>query len=671
LKFQQPIFSAGHLRLIINKNRNLQITVLLILGSLVAAHSCFWLLPGVFETWNCQAVDRLFSFRSSSEQLVPAYDDTIVHVDLTNSTIQRLNNFYLNRSHYAQLSRNLTAMNVSAQLYDFIFAARSNDKEDGALIEATKKAGNVYYGLAFELLRQEEKQLTLPGNPKDIEYLDLTKWHLVVKGDSKGFYIGANPLITFSALASVSKGLGYLSLEFDRDGVFRRMPLIVHYKDAFYPSFSFRAICDYLGVPPEKIVVRPGKSITLKDAKRPGKATAHDIIIPIDRWGNMVINFVGPWERMKHYNFADVLRASDDRDEMEMWEEELNGKIVVVSQVSTGSSDVGPVPTDTQFPLSGLHANVMHTILTESFLREISNREMLFIELLFLLIILVLSLRLSSVPFSLGTIATAASYIGLASVFFFYGQVILHLVRPLLMATFALISILAYRYINEEKQKEVLRRTFEAYFPPLVVKKIMANPKMIASGGYKKELTVLFSDIKNFTGYSSTMTPDHIQELLNEYFEAMTDIVFKYQGTVDKFIGDGLMVFFGDPDPQPDHALRCVRAAVEMQKKVREIKVKWEKRGDMPIQIRIGINTGTVVVGNMGSARRLSYTVLGAAVNMAQRLESNAPVEGIMVSKRTYDLVKEHVSTRPLGQIQVKGFEEFIDVYEVPVEEDS
>ncbi|MCD6297718.1 MAG: CHASE2 domain-containing protein [Deltaproteobacteria bacterium] len=337
----------------INKNRNLQITILLVLGSFVAAHLCFWLLPGVFETWNYQAVDRLFSFRSSSERLVPAYDNTIVHVDLTNSTIQRLNNFYLNRSHYAQVARNLTAMNVSAQLYDFIFAARTNDKEDSALIEATKKAGNVYYGLAFKLLAQEVTQRKSPGNIKNIEYLDRTKWHVAVKGDPKGLYVGANPLITFSALASASKGLGCLSLDFDHDGVFRRMPLLVRYKDAFYPSFSFRAICDYLGVPPEKIVVRPGKTITLKDAKRPGKEAAHDIIIPIDRYGNMVINFVGPWERMKHYNFADVLRASDDRDEMEMWEEELSGKIVVVSQVSTGSSDVGPVPTDTQFPLSG------------------------------------------------------------------------------------------------------------------------------------------------------------------------------------------------------------------------------------------------------------------------------------------------------------------------------
>jgi class 3 adenylate cyclase len=165
------------------------------------------------------------------------------------------------------------------------------------------------------------------------------------------------------------------------------------------------------------------------------------------------------------------------------------------------------------------------------------------------------------------------------------------------------------------------------------------------------------------------MEPELIQRLLNEYFGAMVDIVFKYQGTVDKFIGDGLMVFFGDPEPQPDHALRCVRAAIDMQKKVRELHAEWEKRGYMPLQIRIGINTSTVAVGNMGSARRLSYTLLGAGVNLAQRFEANAPVGGIMVAQRTYDLVKGHVSTRPLGKIQVKGLEEFINAYEVLMDE--
>jgi adenylate cyclase len=653
--------------LIIDKKRNLQVTILLVLGSFVAAHLCFWLLPNVFEIWNAQAVDQLFLLRTNSDLLRPFYDDTIVHVDLNDTSIRKLDNFYLNRSHHAQMIRNLAAMKVSALLYDFIFAARTNEKDDEALIDAVTKSGNVYFGMAFNLSEKsvEKKQNT---NIRQTHYLDRTKWNVIMKGDPGSFYSGANPLITLHNIADISKGLGYLSLKCDRDGVFRRMPLLVRYKGAFYPGFSFRAICDYLGVPPERIVVSPGESIILKDARRPGESSGHDIVIPIDKYGNMVVNFIGSWDRMKHYNFSDVLLVSEERDEMEMWRDELSGKIVIVSEISTGSSDIGPVPTDTHFPLSGLHANLMHTVLTESFLRELSYTGMFFVELSILLIILLLSLSLSSLGFSLGTLAVAGGYIGVTSLLFFNSNTILNIVRPLLMVVFAMICILAYRYINEEKEKEVFRRTLEAYFPPLVVKKIIANPEIIGSGGQKKELTILFSDIKDFTSYTASMEPDQIQRLLNEYFEAMTEIVFQYKGTVDKFMGDGMMVFFGDPEPQSDHALLCVRAAIDMQRKVREIRAKWERQGGMPIQIRIGVNTDTVVVGNMGSSKRLSYTVLGSAVNLAQRLESNAPAGGILISRRTYDLIRDDIPALPLRQIEVKGFDELISVYEVPVE---
>jgi len=196
----------------------------------------------------------------------------------------------------------------------------------------------------------------------------------------------------------------------------------------------------------------------------------------------------------------------------------------------------------------------------------------------------------------------------------------------------------------------------------------MVNPSLVTAAGQKKELTILFSDIKSFTTYSSTLSPDEIQRLLNEYFEAMVEIVFKYEGTVDKFIGDGLMVFFGDPEPQPDHAVRCVKAAIEMQRKCRELKERWVREGKFPLMVRIGINTGSVVVGNMGSERRLSYTVLGADVNLAQRLEANAPVEGILISQRTYELVRDHVPTRALDPIKVKGLDEAVRVYGVLVE---
>jgi adenylate cyclase len=643
--------------------------ILLVVGSFITAHLAFWLIPNVFEPWNAQAVDQLFRFRAASERFRLPYDDTIVHVDLNDSSIRRLNDFNLDRSAFARVIQNLSRMQVAVQAYDFVFPARSSTAEDTALIEATAAAGNVYFGLAFAALGKGPASCQASQSAMEIPYLERTKWHARVLGDPCQLPLGSDPLPTFSDLASATRGLGYLNVKFDRDGVYRRVPLLVRVAGGFYPSFPFRVICDYLGVPPAKIMIEPGKHIILQDARRPGEATAHDIVIPIDRHGNMVINYIGAWERMHHYSLADILLASNDRDELEMWGEELAGKLVIVSDVSTGASDIGTVATDINFPLSGLHANVMHTILTENFLRQLSERQMLLIEGLLLLMVLLLSYWFSSLPFSLGTLVMAGGYLGAAGAAFMYGHVIVNVIRPLLMMFLAAGALIAYRYIHEEREKQVLKKSLEAYFPPSVVQKIMVNPAMLTTSGQKKELTILFSDIKSFTTHSAAMVPELIQDLLNEYFEAMVDIVFKYEGTVDKFIGDGLMVFFGDPEKQPDHALRCVRTAIEMQQKVRQLKADWEKQGHMPLQVRVGINTGTVVVGNMGSARRLSYTVIGSDVNLAQRLESNAPVGGIMISQRTYELVKAFVPTRPLGQIQVKGLSEYIAAYEVLVDE--
>jgi adenylate cyclase len=629
-------------------------------------HLLSWLLPNVFDPWNAQTVDQLFVFRSNIASLAPAYDTTIVHVDLGDNSIKQLPNFYLNRSHYAQVVRNLGEMGVAAQIWDYVFPARSNPEEDSLFIRGTAFARKVYYGLAFELGAgplPEEKTF-----PEIKEYLDQTKWNVKVDGDVSDFYGASKALITFPELARAGAGLGYLSIRFDRDGVFRRVPLLVRYAGAFYPSFPFRCMCDYLSVPPENIIVRPGKDVTLKNAKRPG-GPPHDIVIPIDRHGNMVINYVGSWERMRHIDFATVLRLSDDRDEMETFSESIfKGSIAVVSQTSTGSSDVGPVPTDNNFPLSGLHANVLHTILTENFLTEFTDFQMLFVELLLLVTVLVFAFTLSSRGLRYGTALLLIGYLAGSALLFLYANVIVNIIRPSLMIVGSVFTIIAYRYINEEKEKESLRRSFEAYFPPSVVKRIMANPEMIYAAGQKKELTIMFSDIKSFTTYSSTMSPEAIQKSLDEYFGAMVDIVFKYEGTVDKFIGDGLMVFYGDPEPQADHALRCVKAAIEMQIKCRELKTKWAAEGKFPLKIRIGINTGPVVVGNMGSSRRLSYTVLGSVVNLTQRLEANAPVEGIMISARTYEFVKDHVATKPLEPIKVKGLDQPIPVYEVIVD---
>jgi adenylate cyclase len=197
---------------------------------------------------------------------------------------------------------------------------------------------------------------------------------------------------------------------------------------------------------------------------------------------------------------------------------------------------------------------------------------------------------------------------------------------------------------------------------------ILDNPESLKLTGERREITIMFSDVRKFSSLSDKIQPEVIHKLLNLYFSRMTEIAFKYDGFVDNFIGDGLLCFFGDPLPHPDHALRAVRAAIDMQRAVRELGpiIRAELKLD-PIVIRIGINTGYVIVGNMGSAERMEYTVLGSEVNLAQRLESSATPGQIMISENTYTHVKEDedIDVRDMGEIQVKGFERYVKVYEV------
>jgi adenylate cyclase len=640
-------------------------TLIISVSALALGHLFFWLLPGVFQTWNAHAVDQMFVLRSHYFPSRIPYDSTIVHVDETDSTKLMLTTSYTTRKPYAQIARNLGELKTAVQLWDYVFHFPLPE-EDSIFFESNKRSGNAYFGVEINL--KDEPPKTVAKNlTADEEYLSKTKWHVHVDGDASSLYTGTDAISTFAAFASSARGLGYVNVLPDKDGVFRKAPLLVRYEDGFYPSFPFHVVCDYLHVSPDHIILRPGTSITLQGAYRPGQAP-HDIVIPVDERCNLIVNFVGPWNRMQHNTMLQIYHISEDRDAMEFdWQPRFEGKIVVVNETSTGASDVQSVPTDSWYPLGGLHANVINTILTENFLHIVDPQLMLVLELILLAFIVFFTVRFSSRGLWSGGLILIIGYVLFAMTAFLYGNLILNIIRPIGICIVAVFGALAYRFINEEREKESLRQSFESYLPPSVVKRQLAHPESVLEV-QKKELTILFSDIKSFTTYSSTMTPDQIQKFLAEYFEAMVDIVFQYEGTVDKYIGDGLMVFFGAPEPQPDHAVRCVRAAIDMQKKCRELKEKWVKEGLFPLRIRIGVNTGEVVVGNMGTPKKLSYTVLGSDVNLANRLESNAPVEGIMISRRTYDLIKDQIPALPHEKILVKGLDTPIEVYTIPVE---
>jgi adenylate cyclase len=248
-------------------------------------------------------------------------------------------------------------------------------------------------------------------------------------------------------------------------------------------------------------------------------------------------------------------------------------------------------------------------------------------------------------------------------------NMLINFVNPSLAVVLAYFGTAVYQYLAERQQKALIKNVFGHYISAAVLNELVTNPDKAKLGGDRRELTIFFSDIAEFTSISEVFAnrPEGLVELLNEYLDEMTTIILKHEGTLDKYEGDAIMAFWGAPIPQKTHALRTCLAALEMQKRLAVLRPKWKKEGKPPLQARCGINTGVVIVGNMGGKDRFDYTVIGDSVNLAARLEGANKQYGsnIMISDMTYKQVKERVIVRELDLIQVRGKTEPVKVWEL------
>ena len=425
-----------------------------------------WLSPAI-GLWNEQIADRILAFKTSSESFGPAYSETIAIVDLNNSSLQQLDDYHPGRAYYAKVIRNLDKMGVSLQMFDIVFAGRRNEAADLGLIKNTGAAGDVIFGMVFRLIPGGTSKDT-NGIDKDTKtYLTGTAWRKLDTAALPELYRGTEPVISMAELGTASRGMGYLTLTPDKDGVFRRLPLLIRYDQAVYPSFALKAVCEYLKVPPSNVAIEKD-SIRLVGASQPGTQGVRDFEIPVDRSGSMRIHFVGPWGSMKHYNFSDIYFASEDQDDWPLWQEEMKGKIVLISNTYTGSTDVGAVPVDSAYPLSGVHANVVHTILSQDFIRDIKGYQALLLELLLAALLFVFFQKYPSIKFSSLAFLMGAIYFTAAVTSLVIFNVLLPVAKPLLLlfitwsGLFSLKSIQnAYERMRIQKAKEIAERELE------------------------------------------------------------------------------------------------------------------------------------------------------------------------------------------------------------------
>jgi serine phosphatase RsbU (regulator of sigma subunit) len=430
---------------------------LLLAAGLLAAVNLFHLLfPAIFDTWDERLSDQYLRLKTKIPGFAPPYDGAVVHVDLNNTSLRALKDYHPTRGHYARVIRNLGKMKVSVQMCDIIFAGETGNENDRLLMEATGQSRDVVFGMAFRLSSSPGRADAVE-DPAARDYLRQTAWKIEASPDSARYYHGIDPLITLLPLAELSLGTGFLTLVPDPDGVIRRLPLLVRFEGAFYPSFALKSVCDFLKVPPHRVALGPG-AITLRGAVRPGRPQGADLVLPVDSRGGMRINFAGPWGRMKHYNFSDIYFASDDPERLGDFQDELEGRIALLSDISTGSADMGQVPIDEAYPLSGVHANAVNTILTGSFIRELPGTAATAVEILLLLAVTALSFHRSALVSAGGSAGLGALLATSAGLVFLQWNLLVPVVKPLIVMVFGWAGLSTWHALENARARAEIER---------------------------------------------------------------------------------------------------------------------------------------------------------------------------------------------------------------------
>lgn len=480
---------------------------------------------------------------------------------------------------------------------------------------------------------------------------------------------------------------GLVAIEADIDGFYRRYSLGQVYNDSLMPSFAAEVIRLYQRNNQNKYLKADESFFYLGDRKIP-KYDVH----------SMLINFVGPERSFPYYPFDNVLDDEDfdlledydldtfdDPGDIELeippglkYSGKLTDKIVLIGSTMHELHDNFPTPfleyltsegvkVKAETPGVEIHANAILTILRNNYLNE-PPEYFIFIIIIFLAILIFVLTRF--LPTGWGSVAVlglTALYVAIAIAVFIKFNLILTITGPVLVALFTFLGHTVYQYLLTQQEKKMLRGAFGHYVPEKVIQEILNDPDKLTLGGEERIVTVLFSDVAGFTSISEVLAPRDLVSLLNEYLTVMTDIVLKHNGIIDKYEGDAIMAEFGVPVSFPDHAAAGCRTALEMQKELRNLRVRWEREGKPALTARIGVNTGEVIVGNMGSRDVFDYTVMGDAVNLGARLEGTNKFyrTKIMISEFTNKLVKDDFYTRPLDLIRVKGKQKPIEVFEL------
>ncbi|MFQ5842235.1 MAG: CHASE2 domain-containing protein, partial [Thermodesulfobacteriota bacterium] len=460
-------------------------------------------------------------------------------------------------------------------------------------------------------------------------------------------------------ISEKARRLGFFNVDPDVDGTVRRVPLAMRFHDKIYPSLALQVLREYRGGPQSPFLkVAPYGTEGIQLGK------TH---IPTDKRGRFLVNYRGGRNTFPGYSFSKVI---SDKSEERPAKEDFREKIVLVGATATGIYDARVTPFDTGLPGVEIHATVIDNILHRDFILQPDWICALNIPIIILMALIPGMLIPRLKPLRGASISVGLLFIYIiANWYFLVNQRIwINLIYPILPAFFGVfVAVTVYQYVSEEREKRKIRNAFQFYVSAGVVNEILKDPGKLQLGGERKVLTVLFSDIRGFTYLSETLSPETLTKLLNLYLTPMTVTVFKYQGTLDKYMGDAIMAIFGAPLEQNDHAEKACHTALDMVEALKDLQKSWEIDGVPEISMGIGINTGPMSVGNMGSNMLFDYTVVGDHVNLGSRLEKlNREYDtNIIISEFTHQYIQDAFICRELDIVRVRGRREPVRIFEL------
>lgn len=613
----------------------------------------FWPVPTVLDRVELRSLDWRFAHRGTRHP-----DPRILIVSVDEGSIAQLGRWPWPRRRFAELIRVLTAAGVRAIAFD-IFFADADDGPDGPasdaeLVRATRESGVVYHA-AFG--RGPGTDTAAPAAASTLARRSWSAARLVTDGAAESaarVFAVEQATAPLPGLIEAAAGIGFTNVVDSGDGVYRQTFPVVSYQGRLYPSLALAVAAGVLGVTPEQVVVRPGRGIDLGGRRR----------VPLDANGCMTIDFAGGAGTYPYLSVRDLLAlAASDPAAVR---DRLAGRIVLVAVSAPGLYDLRASPFDTVFNGVETQANALDNILTGRFLRASSGLTCA-LSIVALALLAFLGLSRLRPRWAIGFAAALFVAYNWAAVGLFARGTVVEMVAPNLVMAGALVAALALRLVGEESQRERVLGALARFVPATVIERVVDEDPQALLRGQRRVVSVLFADLRDFTVKSEQMPPEQTVELLNRFFLLVQETIFEFEGTLDKYMGDGLMAFWNAPLDQPDHALAAVRTAVHLQRRIGYNRAEWEFYGMPELSVGIGISTGEAVVGYVGTGERMQYTAIGAHVNLAARLEALTKEVGarILISAATWDQVAPAVEVRPLGAHEVRGFSTPIAIYEV------